>query len=78
MRKDTPLTLLYLFAFYDVLGHGHFNLQVAEVLGPGVILSHSPIVAVGVCLELLLSPGGEERGDMLSVGEIRVRTEQET
>lgn len=62
---DTPLTALYLFAFYNVLGHRHFNLQVAVVLGPGIILSHSSVVAVRVCLELLLPPGGEERGDML-------------
>lgn len=78
MLKDTPLRLLYLFAFYDVLGHGHFNLQVTVVLGPGIILSHSSVVAVRVCLELLLSPGEEERGDMLSVGQIRAWREQET
>ena len=60
--KDAPLTPLYLFAFYNVLGHRHFNLQVAVVLGPGVILSHSSVVAVGVCLELLLSPGGGRKG----------------
>lgn len=51
-------TSLYLFAFNNVLGHRHFNFQVTVILGPGVILSHSSIVAVGVCLELLLSPGG--------------------
>ena len=78
MLKDTPVRPLYLFAFYDVLGHGHFNLQVAVVLGPGIILSHSSVVAVGVCLELLLSPGEEERGDMLSAGQIRAWREQET
>lgn len=60
--KETPLTPLYLFAFDNVLGYRHFDFQVTVVLGPGVILSHSSIVAVGVCLELLLSPGGGRKG----------------
>lgn len=46
----------YLPAFQDMLWHWHFDLQVAVVLGPGVILSHSSIVTVRICLELLLFP----------------------
>lgn len=78
MLEDTPLTPLYLSAFHNVLGHGHFNLQVTVVLGPGVVLSHSSVVAVGVCLELLLFPGGGETGDMVSVRGSRAWEEQET
>lgn len=69
MLEDKPSEPFYLFALYDVLGHRHFNLQVAVVLGPGVVLSHGPVVAVGVCLELLLSPGGGKTGDRLSRSE---------
>lgn len=54
----------YLPAFQDVFGHRHFDLQVTVVLGPGVFLSHSSIVTVRICLELLLCPERkeEERG----------------
>lgn len=77
MLEDKPSEPFYLFALYDVLGHRHFDLQVAVVLGPGVVLSHGPVVAVGVRLELLLSPGEGKRGNTLSAGQIRARGGQE-
>lgn len=75
--EETPLTSLYLLAFDNMLGHRHFNFQVTVILGPGVILSHSSVVAVGVCLELLLSPVGGERRDRLNVRKIRAWRQQE-
>lgn len=47
----------YLPALHHVLGHRHLELQVGVVLGPGVAVPHGSVVAVGVPLELLLSPG---------------------
>lgn len=78
MLEDKPSEPFYLFALYDVLGHRHFNLQVAVVLGPGVVLSHGPIVAVGVCLELLLPPGeGKKRRHAEQIGEGREQESRE-
>lgn len=78
MLEDKPSEPFYLFALYDVLGHRHFNLQVAVVLGPGVVLSHGPVVAVGVCLELLLSPGeGKKRRHAEQIGEGREQESRE-
>lgn len=75
MAEAKLLMLLHLFAFHNVLGHGHFNLQVAVVLGPGVVLPHCPVVAVGVRLELLLSPGERRTSGGLSVGQHGVSRE---
>lgn len=78
MLEAKPSEPFYLFALYDVLGHRHFNLQVAVVLGPGVVLSHGPVVAVGVCLELLLSPGeGKKRRHAEQIGEGREQESRE-
>lgn len=78
MLENKPSEPFYLFALYDVLGHRHFNLQVAVVLGPGVVLSHGPVVAVGVCLELLLPPGeGKKRRHAEQIGEGREQESRE-
>lgn len=49
----------YLPALHHVPGHRHLELQVGVVLGPDVVLTHSAVIAVGVPLELLLSPERE-------------------
>lgn len=49
----------YLPALHHVPGHRHLELQVGVVLGPGVVLTHGAVIAVGVPLELLLSPERE-------------------
>lgn len=51
----------YLPALHHMRGHRHLELQVGVVLRPGVVVPHSPVVAVGVPLELLLSPGKSHR-----------------
>lgn len=57
---------IYLAASENRLGHEHAHLHVHVVLRPAVVLSHRPVVAVGVGLKFTLTPETQTRAQMFT------------